>query len=174
MRSVLDEFDVVVVHLEDSHTNKDIIDAIQYYAQATDKKNKVFLSVVDQDIQKVIRRELNSSNINLENGMSENKQTAARFWHDIDDSKFHSKLPPDDVVLVCGNVLNNNYAYSPATKGILEVINKKHAGSTIFFNSSLTNEKFINDFRKDFLETKYYFNTKRCFQNIYFISTKIK
>ena len=160
MRSLLDEFDMVVVHLENSNTNKDIIDAIQYYAQAKGKKNKVFLSVVDQDIQKVIRKGLNASNITLEYSMSENKKTAATFWHDINDSKFHKKLLPDDVVLVCGNVLNNNYAYSPATKGILEVVNKQHEGSIIFFNSSFTNEKFINEFRKEFLETKYYFNTQ--------------
>ena len=160
MRSVLDEFDVVALHLENSTINKDIIDSIQYYAQAKDKKNKVFISVVDQDIQKVIRSNIKFSSINLEDSVSENKKIAARFWYDINDSKFHSKPPSDDTVLVCGNVLNNNYAYSPATKGILEVVTKEHTGNIIFFNSSLTNEKFINDFRKDFLETKYYSNTQ--------------
>jgi len=160
MRSVLDEFDVVVIHLENSHVNKDIIDSIQYYAQAKNKKNKVFLSVVDQDIKEVLHNNFKLPNTTLDNTKSENKQIAARFWYDINDSKFHSKSLSDDIVLVCGNIHNNNYAYSPATKGVLEVVNKQHLGSTIFFNSSLTSEKLLNEFRKDFLETRFYSTTK--------------
>lgn len=160
MRSILDEFDVVIMHLEDSYANRDIIDSIQYYAQASDKKNKVFLSAADQNIQELIHSGFkNTSNI-LEHSLSESKQIAARFWYDINESKFHSKMPTDDTVLVCGNVLNDNYAYSPATKGILEVVTKQHSGNIVFFSSSLTSEKFINEFRKDFLETQYYSNTK--------------
>lgn len=165
MRSVLDEFDVVVIHLENSVVNKDIIDSIQYYAQAKDKKNKVFLSVVDQDIKEVLRNNINLPNTTLEASKTENKKTAARFWYDINDSKFHSKSLPEDVVLICGNILNNNYAYSPATKGILEVVNQQHSGNIVFFNSSLTSEKSLNEFRKDFLETRLYSTT-----NVYNLS----
>lgn len=160
MRSILDEFDVVIVHLENSVENKDIIDSIQYHAQAKDKKNKVFLSIVDKDVKEVLSNNLNLTNVTLDTSKAENKQTAARFWYDINDSKFHSKILPDDIVLVCGNIVNNNYGYSPATKGVLEVVNKKHSGNIIFFNSSLTSEKLLNEFRKDFLETRLYSTTK--------------
>lgn len=160
MRSILDEFDIVIMHLENSYANKDIIDSVQYYAEASDKKNKVFLSTSDQNIQELIQSGFKTTNNILGNSLSESKKMAAKFWYDLNDSKFHIKIPSDDTVLVCGNILNDNYAYSPATKRILEVVTKQHSGNIIFFNSSLTSEKFINEFRKDFLETKYYSNTK--------------
>lgn len=156
MRNILDEFDVVVLHIDNYHSNRDIIDSIQYYAKEKGKKNKVFLSIVDQEMQKIIYNNAITNSITLDSTMSEYKQIAARYWYDINDSRFHSKPLSENIVLVCGNILNNNYAYSPATKKIIDVITKQHSGNIIFFNSAFTNTKLLNDFKKEFLETKYY------------------
>lgn len=157
MKMALDEFDLLIIYIEDIDTNQDIIQAISYYAKNVGKENRIFLSINNQDIPTLLK---NSSNYLTKYSTQlkrDNKVTAAKFWYDINNSDFHQNTLSKDV-LVCGNIQNDNYAYSPATKKILEVVNKDSDKQVVFINATLTNDKFIDEFKKNFLDSNLYSN----------------
>tara|TARA_R110002126_G_C10488035_1_gene502890 strand:+ start:204 stop:3353 length:3150 start_codon:yes stop_codon:yes gene_type:complete len=158
MKEALDEFDVIVVRIENGAINQDVIQAINYYAKSIGKENRVFLSVNNYDMLTILKSVSNPLVKYSTQIKRENKITAAKFWYDINDADFHQDTLSKDI-LVCGNIQDNNYAYSPATKKILEVINKNINKETVFINSALTNDKFINEFKKDLLDNNLYSNT---------------
>jgi len=157
MKNALDEFDILVAHIEDINTNYDILQAINYYAKSVGKENRVFLSVPNGDIPNILREGAKPLVKYSKQIKRDNKVTAAKLWYDIENSEFHQDTLIADV-LVCGNIQNDNYAYSPATKKILEIVNNDISKKAIFINAALANDKFINEFKASFLDDNMYSN----------------
>lgn len=171
MKKLLDDYDVVVLRLEDYKKNLDVIQAIKYYAEKTGKSNKVFVSIEDMKLSGLFSNNTISIKDYRSSDDSNSIRDAASFWYDINDLKYHQK---DEVnkVLVCGNIHENNYAYSPATKRVLGLI-KKNDTQGLFVNSNVTNDKYINEYKSEILASDLYSNidvyriTKSNFVEIY-------
>lgn len=157
MKEALDEFDVLVVRIEDINTNYDIIHAINYYAKSVGKENRVFLSVNNCDIPSMLKESTKPLVKYSKQIKRDNRIIAAKLWYDIDNSEFHQDTLLKDI-LICGNIQNDNYAYSPATKKILEVVSKNTDKNAVFINAALANDKFINEFKTSFLDSNLYSN----------------
>lgn len=157
MKRALDEFDVLVVHIEDVNTNYDIIQAINYYAKSVGKENRVFLSVPNGDIPNIFKEGARPLVKYSKKIKRDNKINAAKLWYDIENSEFHQDTLFKDI-LICGNIQNDNYAYSPATKKILEVVSKDTSKKAVFINAALANDKFINEFKTSFLDNNLHSN----------------
>lgn len=151
MKNALDEFDTLVIRIEDVNNNYDIIQAINYYAKSVGKENRVFLSVPNGDIPDILKDGAKTLIKYSKQIKRDNKLTAANLWYDIENSEFHQDTLIGDV-LVCGNIQNDNYAYSPATKKILEIVNNDASKKAVFINASLANDKSINEFKTSFLD----------------------
>lgn len=172
MKAVLDEFDLVIIRIEDIDINQDVIQAISYYAKSIGKENRVFLSIDDYDIKAMLKESSRALTKYSPGIKRDNKVLAANFWHDINNSEFHqSDLLAD--VIVCGNIQDDNYAYSPASKKILENVSENTNKRAVFIHSALTNDKFINEFKRSVLDNNFYSNinvyrlTKTSFQERY-------
>lgn len=157
MKKALDEFDVLVVRIEDINTNYDIIQAINYYAKSVGKENRVFLSVRNCDISSMLKEGTKPLVKYSKQIKRDNKIIAAKLWYDIDNSEFHQDTLHKDI-LICGNIQNDNYAYSPATKKILEVVGKDTNKKAVFINAALANDKFISEFKTSFLDSNLHSN----------------
>lgn len=135
----LDEYDKVLLLLKDVRINQDIPKSFFFHSKVKKQLGKVYIALIGGDTKAYLNtletevplefsRQLNTSQM---------KSDFAKFWWSLQDEKFDDYASMGKHIAICGNVSNENYAYSPASLKLVESIEKYSSLPILFFNSGL-------------------------------------
>lgn len=148
-------YDKCILAFEDSEfsTTRDIFKAIQYHAENLKKLGKVYLvSLMPRDQTNYLSSKQMFKKINNEGAceynfvpISDIRDSFLSWWWEIQNKKYNQYLELDQPVMVCGNIADLNYAYSPASLFLVKTVNENTKSPLIFFNSGLMGEAGLNE-----------------------------
>lgn len=148
-------YDKCILVFEDPKfsTTNDIFKAIQYHAENLKKLGKVYLvSLMQRDQLNYLSSKQMFKTLNQEKfseyecvPICDIRDSFLSWWWEIQNKKYNEYLELDQPIMVCGNVANLNYAYSPASLYLVKIVNENTKSPLIFFNSGLMNEDGLNE-----------------------------
>lgn len=138
IESCINEFSSILVILRDAELNEDIIKSFIYSGRSMDALGKIYLSLLNKNTGMYLK-EINNINIkSLEvQHVVKMREAFSAFWWRLQDEKYNDYLSYGKNVVVCGNISGENYAYSPASLKLIEVVRQFSKYPVIFFNSGL-------------------------------------
>lgn len=139
VRESLDEFDSVVLVLDNPDVNLDIIKSYLFHGRSTSLLGKVFLTCT-KDNTKALYLDVSEPakpKITVPQDIAELKTAFSRFWWSLQKSSYDDYATYGEHVAVCGNVGGLNYAYSPASLKIVETVDKQSELPMLYYNSVL-------------------------------------
>lgn len=146
-KACIEEHDAVLLLINDKDQNVDVIKSFLFHGRQENKLGKIYLALTQSNAREFILELFSDKKADFNEGPDINKAKEAfnDFWWSLQSEKFDDSYCVGESVLVCGNVSNQNYAYSPASLKLLETISRRSSLPTIFFSSALLNATGQND-----------------------------
>lgn len=140
-KSCLQEFETIVLLIENYESNIDVVQSFAYHAENSGSLGRVYLKTLSEDTKSVIKELFSSQRKVLKNHLDEAqlKTDFSSFWYDLQNENFDEYNELKNHIVVCGNVAKGNYAYMPASIKLIEVLTKKSNKPLVFYSSGLLN-----------------------------------
>lgn len=135
----LDQFDAVLLLLDDAPANLDMSLSLLYHARKKHQLGKVYLECINVDGRSFIDELFEKTVPQLKSApeLEAIKSKFTSFWWSLQDSKFDDYSEMGQFVAVCGNIGNNNYAYEPASLKLISVVGDNTSLPVLYYSSGL-------------------------------------
>lgn len=140
-KACLKEFEKTLLLIKDPSANMDVIKSFYFHGKSNDQLGNIYLSLFAANTKEVIENlamPLKPEFQELQQ-LGEMRSDFSNLWWSIQESIFDDYASQGEHIAICGHVSNDNYAYSPASLKLLEVISKESSLPILFFNSGLLN-----------------------------------
>jgi len=138
-KACLEEFDKTMLLIKDAEINLDVIKSFYFHGKNNDQLGNIYLSLFAANTRELISNLAMPAKPEFEElqQLGEMRSEFSSLWWSIQEPIFDDYASQGEHIAICGNVSNENYAYSPASLKLLEVINKESSLPVLFFNSGL-------------------------------------
>ena len=143
MENIIDDYDAVLLLLDDPIIGEDVLYASYYYGKEKSMLHKIYFRSFDNsynykslfDILGKAFKPVATSPVEV----SSKKEVFASFFWDLHYSRTELFPNVKGFIGVCGNINGDNYAYAPSTYKILDYLNNSLNKNIVYFNSGFTN-----------------------------------
>lgn len=134
----LKDFDNILVILRDASSSEDIVKSFIYNGTSSKTLGKIYLTLLNKNTREYLSSlECGSTQALGTQHLVDMRQAFSSFWWSLQDEKYNDYASYGKHIVVCGNISGENYAYSPASLKLIEVIERVSQYPVIFFNSGL-------------------------------------
>jgi capsular polysaccharide export protein len=139
IKACLEEFEKVILIFKDIQINFDIPKSFYFHGKAQNQLGKIYLSLIGQDAKEILRSITSPATLDFQEpqDLAKMRTEFSSFWWSLQDSTFNDYASQGRHIAICGNVSNENYAYSPASLKLVEAVENNSTLPILFFNSGL-------------------------------------
>ncbi len=153
---MLNNSDHLLAYFDDYESSKDVIDSLMYHGEKMECFSKINVAFKEVNATKTILKEGISTSLEEEIRLiADCKEKFATFWWGVDHQSFKNLKVKDDVVVVCGDIADENYAYSPATFKLLDVAIKHKKLKVLYINNSILGDSLQDKIKATLLKYNY-------------------
>ncbi|MCJ0829593.1 beta-3-deoxy-D-manno-oct-2-ulosonic acid transferase [Acinetobacter sp. NIPH1876] len=153
---MLDKYDHLLAYFDSYEANKDAIDSLIYHGEKKGCFSKINLAFKNPNDTKKIIKEGISNSLDAEIKLiSDYKEQFATFWWGIDHQSFKNLKSDENKVIICGNITDENYAYSPSAFRLLDVAIKQKKIKALYLNGAVLGDNLQDKIKATLLKYNY-------------------
>lgn len=153
---MLDKYDHLLAYFDDYESNKDVIDSLLYHGEKKGCFSKINLAFKNPDQTKKIIKDGILTGVESELKLvSEYKEQFAALWWGLDHQSFRNIKNKENQVIICGNITDENYAYSPSAFKLLDVAINQKKMKALYLNGAVLGENLQDKVKSTLLKYNY-------------------
>lgn len=155
-RDIFEGYDHILAYFDDYASSKDVIDSLLYHSEKMQCFSKLSIAFKNaDDTKKILKDGIQHSFDTDVKLLSEYKEQFAELWWGVDHQSFKNLKTKENRVIICGNIKDENYGYSPSAFRLLDVAINVKKLKALYINAAVLNAATQDKIKATLLKYNY-------------------